>query len=199
MTTPLICGIDEVGRGSLAGPLISVATLFIGHATGCPDVDDSKKMTPKRRERTFKQLCCSPFLVDFGIGQVSVPEINERGIDWANAESFLRAVNNLPTKPAHIIIDGVNGLKGGGHHSIQVEPKADGKYPVVSAASILAKVIRDAYMIELDSLYPGYRWGQNKGYGTQDHILGIKSLGATRFHRTRFISKIVSPQTGWSF
>ena len=191
--TNLICGIDEVGRGSWAGPLLSVAALFRGHDPGCPEITDSKKLSPEKRKRLFKMISCSPFLVDFGIGQVDAHEINERGINWANEESFVRAVGNLRQKPSYIIVDGNNGVRGWHPQQVHYEPKADLKFPVVSAASILAKVIRDDYMTELDLQYPGYDWSSNKGYGTATHRKGLEELGATPFHRTKFISKIVMP------
>lgn len=195
---PLVCGIDEVGRGSLAGPLLSVAALFRGYDTGCPEVDDSKKLSPKKRNKVFRQLLYSPFLVDFGIGQVTADEINDMGIDEANAVSFVRAVRALPTEPSFIIIDGSNALRGWDPCHMKAEHQADGKYPIVGAASILAKVIRDAYMVELSSIFPGYAWEKNKGYGTAAHTAGLASLGATKFHRERFIRNIGLPNTGWS-
>lgn len=187
---PLICGIDEVGRGSLAGPLLSVATLFRGYDTGCPGVDDSKKLSAKKRERVFKQLLHSPFLVSFGIGEVSPDEINDIGIDEANAVSFVRAVQSLPEMPSFIIIDGNDALRGWDPLHMKAEPRADGKYPVVSAASVLAKVIRDSYMVELSAKFPGYAWESNKGYGTAAHTAGLELLGPTKFHRTKFIRNI---------
>lgn len=200
MTTPktLICGIDEVGRGCLAGPLVAVAALFKGWDVGCPDVDDSKKIHKKRRRKVFRGILWSPELIDFGIGQVSVEEINDTGIDRANATAFHRAVSRLSTRPNYLVVDGNEGVPGWGPNQ-RAEPKADGTYEVVGAASILAKVIRDAYMDELNILYPGYKWESNKGYGSKAHILGIRALGPTRFHRTKFISKIVNNQTEWSF
>lgn len=192
---PLICGIDEVGRGSLAGPILSVATLFRGYDTGCSEVDDSKKLTPKKREKVFRQLRRSPFLVDFGIGEVSADEINDIGIDEANAVSFVRAVRNLPMNPSFIIIDGKDALRGWDPLCMKAEPRADGKYPVVSAASVIAKVIRDHYMVELSSKFPGYAWESNKGYGTPAHTAGLELLGPTRFHRSRFIRNIVPNHT----
>lgn len=187
---PLVCGIDEVGRGSLAGPLLSVATLFRGYETGCPDVDDSKKLTAKKREKVFKQILYSPFLVAFGIGQVSSDEINDIGIDEANAVSFVRAVQALPAEPEFIVIDGSNALRGWNPSRMKAEPRADGKYPIVSAASVLAKVIRDSYMVELSIQFPGYAWESNKGYGTAAHTEGLELLGPTKFHRTKFIRNI---------
>ena len=195
----LVCGIDEVGRGSLAGPLISVATLFQGHETGCRDVDDSKKLSANKREKVFRDILHSPKLVDFGIGQVSVEEINEMGIDRANAVSFVRAVEGLCRIPNFIIVDGVNGLEWSSPYTaIKNEPKADGTYPVVGAASILAKVIRDRYMCELSEEFPVYCWESNKGYGSKDHCDALQSCGATRHHRKKFVSKYVTAVGGWT-
>mgnify|MGYP003417566525 CR=1 FL=1 len=190
----LICGIDEVGRGSLAGPILSVAALFKGWAVGCVGVDDSKKLTPKKREEAFRRLLRSEELIDFGVGEVGVDEIDRIGIDQANIFAFDRAVKALPVRPNYIIVDGVKGAPGFYPHEMLVTPQADGKYPVVGAASILAKVIRDSLMEELHREHPIYAWGSNKGYGSKEHIEALRMHGATIHHRPLFIRDIVPHQ-----
>lgn len=195
--TTMICGIDEVGRGCLAGPIVAVAALFKGWEPGVPGVDDSKKLKPAVRRKLLKMLCRSPFLVDFGIGIGTVDEINDAGIDHANMIAFSRAVESLPLRPNWIVVDGMKGVPGW-HQNQEVVPKADGLYPVVGAASIIAKVIRDDMMAELGQIYPEYKWWSNAGYGSKDHREALKAIGPCAHHRKKFISKIVSPQTAWS-
>lgn len=194
----LICGIDEVGRGCLAGPIVAVAALFTGWDPGVPGVDDSKKLNDRTRRRLFRGLCRSPFLVDFGIGIGTVDEIDSAGIDHANIMAFSRAVESLPTQPNWLIVDGEKGVPGW-HTNQEVVPKADGLYPVVGAASILAKVIRDDMMCELGQDYPAYKWHSNAGYGSKAHRDALQAVGPCVHHRKKFIRKIVEPQTGWSF
>jgi len=197
--TELICGVDEVGRGCLAGPMVAVAALFKGWETGVPGVDDSKKLTPNKRDKLFPMILWSPFLIDFGVGQVEVEEINQYGITWANDMSFSRAIDSLPIRPNFIIVDGVKGVSGWDRTNQLVETKADGKYPVVGAASILAKVIRDRHMEELHDRFPQYKWEKNKGYGSQDHTDALRAHGHCSHHRLQFLRKIIPLQTGWSF
>lgn len=196
--TTMICGLDEVGRGPLAGPILAVAALFAGWDPGVPDVDDSKKLSKGERKRLFPKICRSPYLVDFGIGIGTVEEINEKGIDTANTLAFSRAVDALPTRPNWLIVDGVKGVPGWNHLNQECVPKADALYPVVGAASILAKVIRDEMMRELGKEYPAYCWASNSGYGAKKHRDALQSVGPTIHHRKKFIRKIVTPQTGWS-
>lgn len=189
--TDLICGVDEVGRGCLAGPMLAVAALFRGWEVGCPGINDSKKLTPKKRDKLFPMILWSPYLVDFGIGQVEVSEINHYGINWANEECFTRAVHALPEIPDVLVVDGVNKVKGVAVTHQIVETKADGKYPVVGAASILAKVIRDRHMEEIHDNYPMYKWKKNKGYGSSAHTDAIQLHGHCHHHRLKFLRKII--------
>lgn len=200
----LICGLDEVGRGALAGPLIAVASLF--HFTGqnreqlrtahtpIEGVNDSKKLTPKKRRIVFHRILRSPFTVGFGIGQVSVDEINQFGIDWANRTAFDRAVKDLPFRPEYVLIDGDNPLFGWDMTKQEKRPQADGYWWPVGGASILAKVIRDSYMAELALDWPLYGWEKNSGYGSDKHRIALLEWGATPEHRTQFIQRIVGGQ-----
>lgn len=191
----LICGIDEVGRGCLAGPIVSVAALFKTWDVGCKGVDDSKKLSGKNRAIVFSSLLRSPELIDFGIGDVGVEEINQMGIDQANILAFDRAIKSLPIRPNFIIVDGNKGAPGFYPHEMLVEPQADGTYPVVGAASIIGKVIRDGLMDELHVSHPNYAWNNNKGYGSKTHITALKAYGATQHHRKLFIREIIKTQT----
>lgn len=187
----LICGVDEVGRGCLAGPIVSVAALFKTWDVNCP-VDDSKKLSAKKRLTIFSDLLRCSELIDFGIGEVTVEEIDQVGIDRANVFAFDRAIKALPVRPNFLIIDGVKRAPGFYPHEMLVSPKADGAYPVVGAASVLAKVIRDGLMDELHNEFPAYAWDSNKGYGSREHIVALKSLGPTVHHRSLFIREIIT-------
>lgn len=226
----LVCGLDEVGRGALAGPLIAVASLcFSGdkdrylipcsRAVGkssnilsrstwgidrdirlqcwetenspVPGVNDSKKLSPKKRREVFHLLLRSEHLVDFGIGEVSVDEINAQGIDWANRTAFERAVKDLRQMPHYILIDGTNPLYGWNILDQRHKPQADGLWWPVGAASILAKVIRDSYMAELAEDFPDYAWDRNAGYGSSTHRNALVENGECLHHRTQFIRGIL--------
>lgn len=203
----LVCGLDEVGRGALAGPLIAVASLFYSPAAPvdiqqgyrwwemewCPikGVNDSKKLTPKKRREAFTRILRSGELCDFGIGEVSVEEINTSGIDWANSMAFERAVKDLAYQPHHILIDGENPLYGWNKNDQINEPRADGRWWPVGAASILAKVIRDSYMTELANDFDYYGWESNSGYGSNQHQTGLIEHGPCVHHRTKFIRNII--------
>lgn len=196
-----VAGIDEVGRGALAGPLVAVAAMFRFWLdwkwdemetlrSPIPGVDDSKKLTPTRRRGVFHKILNSGRLVGFGLGEVSVSEINEHGIEWANRSAFKRAVDDLPYKPTYLIIDGDNPLPGWEGALQRHEPRADGKWWPVGAASIIAKIVRDDYMTELGRDHPDYGWERNSGYGSKHHQDAIRRIGPCRLHRTKFISKL---------
>lgn len=203
----LVCGIDEVGRGALAGPLIAVASLFYSPAapidinqgyiwwetkwSPIQGVNDSKKLSPKKRAEVFKAIVRSSELCDFGIGEVSALEINLHGINWANSMAFERAVKDLKQMPHHILIDGENPLYGWSMLDQRFEPKADGRWWPVGAASILAKVIRDSYMAELAKDFDMYGWESNSGYGSEGHRIGLIEYGPCPQHRTQFIKKVI--------
>ena len=203
----LVSGLDEVGRGALAGPLIAVASLFYSPAapidikqgyrwwemdfSPIKGINDSKKLTAKKRAEIFTKILRSGELCDFGIGEVSVDEINTHGMTWANNIAFERAVKDLSQQPHHILIDGTNPLYGWSMHNQINEPKADGRWWPVGAASILAKVIRDSYMAELARDYDAYGWEKNFGYGSEQHQIGLIEFGPCLHHRKQFIQRII--------
>ncbi len=193
----LLCGIDEVGRGSLAGPLLAVAALFEAglnqeswRAEYSPilGVKDSKKFpSHNKRAEVYHTILLSPKLIDFGIGEISAYEIDKIGIDKANTIAFEMAVKGLCTQPEFILVDGTNPLYGWDMQKQRAIPKADSLYWPVGAASILAKVIRDTYMSELALDYPQYEWSKNSGYGTKEHLEVLRRIGSSPIHRTSFI------------
>lgn len=197
-----ICGLDEVGRGALAGPLVAVATAFrlpskLGNwdyyeteNSPISGVNDSKKLTPIRRLAVFHRILRWESFVDFGLGEVSAKEINDIGVDRANNLAFERAIRDLQVEPGYVLIDGDNPLFGWDMAKQHHEPRADGRFWPVGAASILAKVIRDNFMTELGNDFPYYRWDSNAGYGSKDHQEAIQKMGPCSLHRTQFIRKI---------
>lgn len=200
----LIAGLDEVGRGSLAGPLIAVAAAFIGDMnphqqsyswnmenSPIKGVNDSKKLAAKQRLEVFTRILRSAELFDFGIGEVSAKEIDVKGIEVANGLAFHRAVEDLKQPPDYVLLDGLNPLKGWDVMNQQYKPKADGLWWQVGAASILAKVIRDSFMTELSSDFPAYNWQNNMGYGSEEHRTAIVKKGPCVLHRAKFISNII--------
>ncbi len=195
-----ICGVDEVGRGALAGPIMAVASLLCApsnqdwsRGSPIPGIKDSKQFaTREDREKVFKAILRCAELVDFGIGEGSVSEINADGIERANRNCFYRAVQDLRYQPDHILVDGNNPIPMWDRAKQEWRPKADAIWWPVGVASILAKVIRDRYMAEWHADYSVYGWGDNSGYGTEKHTQAIKKYGPSPLHRKKFIEKIVS-------
>ena len=176
----IICGIDEVGRGPLAGPVVSAAVILpIGH--GIIGLKDSKKISPKIREELFEQIIK---ISDVGIGVVSSRQIDNINILKATYKSMEKALCNLKRQPDKIMVDGfalpLKGIKSEG------VIKGDDKIEQISAASIIAKVARDKFMKLVDSIFPEYEFKKNKGYGTKNHIAALKDNKATLIHRKTF-------------
>ncbi len=179
----MIVGIDEVGRGPWAGPLVMGAVVL-----GC-EIDgltDSKKLSKKRREELNDEILESAQAV--GLGWVSAEEIDELGLSMALTECCKRALQQIKVSYHEIIIDGtVNFLKETGKGSyVTLMKKADLLVPSVSAASIVAKVARDRFMEEQDILYPNYGFNSHAGYGTAAHRAAIEKYGVTPLHRLSF-------------
>jgi ribonuclease HII len=180
-TLGLLAGVDEAGRGPLAGPVVAAAVILDERCT-ITGLDDSKKLTALRRERLFdeirsKALCCS-------IAQASVEEIDTLNILQATLLAMRRAVEGLRLRPARVMVDG-NRLP-----VLDVPSEAivqgDALVPAISAASILAKVTRDRWCAELDALYPQYGFARHKGYGTAEHLAALRTHGACPQHRKTF-------------
>jgi ribonuclease HII len=178
-------GIDEVGRGCWAGPLVAAAVALSVPIEG---LNDSKKLTKKRREILSQQI--HKLADSVGIGWVTPAEVDELGLTKAVQLAMLRAMKQIDCDYDEIIIDGsynffanVTGLKTA---NLSAVIKADGTVPAVSAASIVAKVARDAKMVELAAAYPGYGFASHVGYGTAEHIAALKKLGVTDIHRTSY-------------
>lgn len=178
----MILGIDEVGRGPWAGPLLVVACVLNSEIEG---LNDSKKLTKKRREELAREIYAKSNL---GFGWVSARELDGLGMSDALKLATRRAVQQIKCPYSEIIIDGtINFLSGTkkGEYAVTMK-KADGLIPSVSAASIVAKVARDDYMQKMAEMYPEYGFDSNAGYGTAKHIAAIEKFGVTPIHRLSF-------------
>jgi ribonuclease HII len=181
-----IAGIDEAGRGPLAGTVYACVIIFNKDFLN-PDVQDSKKLSEKKREALFKVI--KENAVSYAIGTASEIEIDTINIRQATFIAMQRAIDRLSVKPDYLLIDGFD-LPDSNIPSKGII-KGDDKSFTIAAASIMAKVTRDAYMIDLDKKYPNYKFAKNKGYGTKEHIEAIKKYGITPIHRKSFLKKII--------
>ncbi len=175
----LIAGVDEAGRGPLAGPVVAAAVIL--GAVEIKGLDDSKKLSANRRAE-LETLILAHCIV--GVGEASVEEIDEINILQATMLAMTRAVEALPHIPDNILVDG-NRLPRWTYRAKAVIG-GDAIHPCISAASIIAKEHRDRIMIAADADYPGYGWASNKGYGAAFHLLALERLGATPLHRRSF-------------
>lgn len=180
----IICGVDEAGRGPLAGPVCAAAVILPPHAD-IPGLNDSKKLSDKRRRELFPII--KEQAVAYGIGIATHEEIDEINILQATYLAMERAINALSVKPELVLIDG-NRAKDFG---IPVETviKGDSRSASIAAASILAKVTRDDMMLELANIYPEYQFEIHKGYGTKAHYAALDEHGASPVHRKSFLKK----------
>lgn len=179
----MIIGIDEVGRGPWAGPLVVGAVILGDDIEG---LDDSKKLSKKRRDTLSAEIYSKAIAV--GLGWVAAEEIDRIGLSKSLELATIRAIEEIKVPYSSIVIDGtINFLKDTGKGPyVTTLPKADSIVPSVSAASIIAKVARDNYMAEQDLIYPGYSFKSHVGYGTSAHRKAIDELGVTPLHRLSF-------------
>lgn len=183
----IVCGIDEAGRGPLAGP-VCAACVVLPEGAVVEGVNDSKKLTEKKREALFDVICEQA--LDYGIALASEREIDEINILQATFLAMRRAVDKLETvHPDIALIDG--NKTPGLSIAERCIVKGDSKSANISAASILAKVTRDRYMLEMAKEYPEYQFEKHKGYGTKLHYEMIEKYGITPIHRKTFLKKIL--------
>ncbi|EOS80115.1 hypothetical protein C817_01988 [Dorea sp. 5-2] len=181
-----ICGIDEVGRGPLAGPVVAGAVI-LKPDTEILYLNDSKKLSEKKREALYDEIMEKAAAT--GIGIVSPARIDEINILQATYEAMRMAVEDLGVRPDLLLNDAVT-IPGITIPQVPII-KGDEKSVSIAAASIIAKVTRDRLMVEYDAVIPGYDLASNKGYGTKKHIEGLRELGASPIHRATFIRKFV--------
>lgn len=180
----LVAGMDEVGRGPLAGPVVT-ACVVLPADSAILWVDDSKKLSEKRRELVYKEIMSTAIAV--GIGLVEAPEIDEINILQATRKAMEQAAAQV--KADVFLIDAVTKLNLPGEQVSII--KGDATSYAIGAASIVAKVTRDRMMVALDEQYPQYGFARNKGYGTAEHIAALKEIGPCPAHRRSFIGNFV--------
>ena len=183
----IVAGVDEVGRGSLIGPVYAAAVI-LNKSIKKKILKDSKSLTKMKREILAKHIKKNSI---WAIGKASVKEIEKKNILNASLLAMKRAIKKLKKKPALVLIDG-NKLPKIKHYNLKSIIKGDQKIPSISAASIIAKVTRDKMITNLGKKFKGYYWDQNYGYATKQHLKAIKMLGITNQHRKTFspINKI---------
>lgn len=184
-----ICGIDEAGRGPLAGPVV-VASVIMPQESMIEGVNDSKKVSEKKREILFDKI--KEEAISYGIGIVWQDEIDEINILEATKKALTESLKELNVKPEVILVDALTKINTLGIEYRSLI-KGDAKVYSIAAASILAKVTRDRIMREMDEIYPKYGFAKHKGYGTAYHMQAIKEYGLCPIHRRSFTKNIIKP------
>lgn len=180
-----VCGVDEAGRGPLAGP-VCAAAVILPRGIEIPGLDDSKKLSEKKRESLYDVICREA--LSYGIAFATVEEIERLNILQATFLAMNRAIAKLSVMPQLALIDGNRST--GIEYPCRCVVKGDSKCADIAAASILAKVTRDRYMLELDEKYPQYAFAKHKGYGTALHYERLREHGACEAHRMSFLRKM---------
>ncbi len=187
-----IAGVDEVGRGCFAGPVVAAAVILPTNFNATDEINDSKLLSPKRREELAPII--KKYSICYSIAEISIEIINEEGIGRATQKAFHKAVKTLFVKPEYIFIDAfyIDDLDRKNQKPIV---HGDRKSISIAAASIIAKVYRDELMQKLNMKYPQYDFYQNKGYGTKKHREAIKKFGLCDLHRKSFdLASYLTPQ-----
>lgn len=181
-----IAGIDEAGRGCLAGPVVAAAVIF-PEGLQLDGVDDSKRLSPRRREVLFDQIQSTARSIAVGVANVG--EIERLNILQATRLAMSRAVGSLSQKPDYLLIDAVRLS----HIPVPQEAivKGDSRCHAIAAASIVAKVTRDRMMVDYHTLFPQYHFISHKGYGTKVHVACLQKYGPSEIHRRTFLSKVI--------
>lgn len=178
----LVAGVDEAGRGPLAGEVVAAAVILDPNKA-IAGLADSKKLSEKRREILFDEIKANA--LSYGIASASIEEIDELNILHASMLAMSRAVAKLSVTPEHVLIDG-NRVPKQLVCSAEAVVKGDARHQAISAASILAKVTRDRDIVNMADVYPGYGFEKHKGYPTAVHLAALKKLGITPIHRRTF-------------
>ena len=182
-----IAGIDEAGRGPLAGPVV-VGCVIMPEDSFIEGVNDSKKISEKKREKLYEEI--TEQSIAWGVGIVDQTEIDEINILNATKKALTMSIQNLKIKPERILVDALEHIDTCGIPYTSVI-KGEAKIYSISAASIIAKVTRDRIMYEWDKVYPEYGFASHKGYGTAKHIQAIKENGICMLHRKSFVKNII--------
>ena len=186
----VIAGVDEVGRGSLIGPVYAAAVI-LNKNINKNIIKDSKKLSKKKREILFKYIKKNS---KWSLASASLKEIEKLNILNASLLAMKRAIKGLEKKPKLIVVDG-NKSPNLKNYKIKLLIKGDDKVPEIAAASIIAKVSRDRLIKKMSKKFIGYDWEKNSGYGTKKHLIAIKKLGITKYHRKGFkpVHNMLSP------
>ena len=177
----IIAGVDEVGRGSLIGPVYAAAVI-LNKSINKKNLKDSKKISKNQREKFSKIIKKNSI---WSVGIASIKEIEKLNILNASLLAMKRAIKKLKKKPSLVLIDG-NKLPKLQNYKLKYVIKGDQKIPSISAASIIAKVSRDKFIIKLSKKFKKYAWENNFGYGTKEHLNALKKFGPTKYHRKTF-------------
>ena len=180
-----LAGVDEAGRGPLAGPVYAAAVIF-DEGVVIDGINDSKKLSEKKREALFDEICQKA--TAYCVASVDNNRIDEINILQATFEAMRNAVSGLGEKPDYVLVDGDKSPSLEIAHETVI--KGDSKSMAIAAASILAKVSRDRHIIEMSKLYPGYGFEKHKGYGTKAHYEAIEQYGVCPIHRMSFLKKL---------
>lgn len=186
----ILAGVDEAGRGPLAGPVVAASVIF-DKDTNILGVNDSKALKESKRESLYDEITCKS--ISFGIGIIDNLEIDEINILQASLKAMKIAVNNMNIPPDIILIDGNKSFFI--EKELHTIVKGDSKSFSIAAASIIAKVARDRIMKNLAKQYPHYLWEKNKGYPTKEHINLVKKYGPSPLHRKTFLKNILNEET----
>jgi ribonuclease HII len=179
--TTIAAGVDEVGRGPLAGPVVAAAVILDLHKP-IPGLQDSKKLSACKREQLTQLI--KQNAICYAYGRAEAAEIDEINIFQASLIAMQRAIANLKVQPTYVLVDGKFCPKI--THKVEAIIKGDNKIQEISAAAIIAKVLRDSEMIALDKRYPEYGFAQHKGYPTKQHFAALQKFGPTPIHRRSF-------------
>lgn len=182
-----IAGIDEVGRGCVSGPVFAAAVILPKEFKS-ELIKDSKKLTDKKKKLAYDLI--KENAIDISYSMVSAKEIDKINIQQATFLAMNNAIDKLKIKPEHLLVDG-NLFESNSNIPYTCVIKGDNTYLSIAAASIVAKVLRDQYMIELHNLYPQYKWDSNKGYGSKYHMEKISEVGVTEEHRITFLKNVL--------
>ena len=177
----ILAGVDEVGRGSLIGPVYAAAVI-LNKSINKKILKDSKSLTKAKRNKLDKYIKDNSI---WAIGSASIKEIEKINILHASLLAMKRAILKLDTKPSLVLVDG-NKLPDLKNYKLNYVIKGDQKIPCISAASIVAKVSRDRFITKISKRFNGYGWDTNSGYGTKEHLRAIKKFGITEYHRKTF-------------
>ena len=186
----LVAGVDEVGRGPLAGPIVGAAVILRADCAAAElilQINDSKKLTAKKRQELAPLI--REQAVAWAVFEHSNDDIDNLGLSFCNNDIFIQALDRLAVKPDIVLSDGypIRHYRGRNEKVI----KGDAKSAAIACASILAQVYRDQLMYEMDELYPGYGFSGNVGYASKEHIASIQTLGPCRIHRRSFLTRIL--------